>query len=227
MNRSILLGNDRVAIPWPEVIFQKRPINSILNMNLSRIIKTALVLGTLAFCTHSALAQDPFIGEIKIVPYNFAPRGWAFCDGQLLAIGQNQALFSLLGTTYGGDGRTTFALPDLRGRFPLGAGNGPGLTPVNLGEKSGRESYTLTVANLPAHTHPLLGNQTEASAISPSGNTLAAKARVPLYTSEAPNVPMNAQSVGATGGNAPYEVTPPYTSVNYIIALVGIYPSRS
>lgn len=195
-------------------------------MNLSRIIKATLILGTLACGTHSAFAQ-PYLGQIIMVPYNFEPQGWAFCDGRLLSISQNTALFALLGTTYGGNGINTFALPDLRGRFPLGAGNGPGLTPAFLGEEGGSETYTLTVAQLPAHTHPLQANDTEASAVSPSGNTLAAKARVPLYTTSNPTVTMNPQSVGVVGGNQPYPVTPPFTAVNYIIALQGIFPSRN
>lgn len=198
-------------------------------MNLSRIIKTALLLGVLACGTRSAFAQatEPFIGQIIMVPYDFAPQGWALCEGQLLSINQNQALFSLLGTTYGGDGRTNFALPDLRGRFPLGTGGGPGLTSRFLGEEGGAENYTLTIAQLPAHTHPIMASSAEAAATSPGGNILAAKARVPLYQGGAPDVAMSSQSVAPSGGSQPHPVMPPFTSVRFIIALQGVYPSRN
>ncbi|HUJ42972.1 MAG TPA: tail fiber protein [Opitutaceae bacterium] len=196
-------------------------------MHFSRITKIMLVLGTLACGTHLALAQtEPFLGEIRMVGFNFAPQGWALCNGQTLSISQNTALFSLLGTQFGGNGTSTFCLPNLQGRFPLGAGTGSYGTYYN-GESGGAEVYTLTVAQLPAHAHPLMASTDEATAVSPTGNTLASKARVPLYTTSAPNTMMNSASVGATGGNQPYEVMPPYQVVTFIIALQGIYPSRS
>lgn len=198
-------------------------------MHLSRITKIALLVGTLACGTHSALAQDPFLGEIRMVGFNFAPRGWAFCAGQLLPISENIALFSVLGTTYGGNGISNFALPDLRSRVPICMGNGAGLSTYEIGQKGGAETVTLTVAQLPAHSHPLMGSAIEATAITPSGNTLASKARVPLYTNSSPEPTQtfNGASIGATGGNEPFQILPPYLSVNYIIALEGIFPSSS
>jgi microcystin-dependent protein len=198
------------------------------HMNVTRLFRTLALASTLLVGSHTAVAQaDPFIGQIAIVPYNFAPIGWTFCAGQLLPISQNTALFSLLGTNYGGNGLNTFGLPDLRGRFPLGAGSGPGLTPRLLGEMGGAEAYTMTIAQLPAHAHPLMAQSAEATLSSPNNALLAAKARVPLYAPGGPNVFMGAGSIGSTGGNQPYQVMPPYTTVNYIIALEGIYPSRS
>lgn len=136
------------------------------------VLAVVLVLaGSLA---STAVAQEPFLGEIRWVPYNFAPRGWAFCDGQLLSISENTALFALIGTTFGGDGRTTFALPDLRGRVALHAGSGPGLTPRQLGQVGGQEQVTLTPGQMPAHSHPLNASSGAASEGSPAGNVLAA-----------------------------------------------------
>lgn len=164
---------------------------------------------------------------------NFAPRGWAFCDGQLLAISQNDALFSLLGIIYGGDGRTTFGLPDLRGRAPMHYGSGPGLTPRSLGKKGGAEQVTLTANQMPAHSHALFGLQATgnpADTSDPTGNSLA---MANIYRAENPNVDMSAGSVsvtgtpGNTGGGQVHENMAPFTAVHFIIALVGIYPSRT
>lgn len=149
------------------------------------------------------------------------------CNGQLLSIAQNTALFSLLGTQYGGDGQSTFALPDLRGRFPLGAGQGPGLSPRTQGETGGAEQYTLTVAQLPAHTHPLAASKTEATVTSPAGVLLGAKARVPLYATPGNFTTMSTLSIGSTGGTQPHPAMPPYVVLNFIIALQGIYPARN
>jgi microcystin-dependent protein len=195
-------------------------------MKLSRIIASVFVLGTLAWGTCSASAQTPLLGEIKMVGFNFAPLGYQLCEGQILSIPQNTALFSLLGTQFGGDGIHTFALPDMRSRVPMGQGSGIGLSPRVVGEVGGQESYTLTVAQLPAHSHPLEASIVEATVVSPNGAALAAKARVPLYTSGSPTVMMNAASVGVTGGNQPYPALPPYLVVTFIIAMEGIYPSR-
>ncbi len=174
----------------------------------------------------AAHAQDPFIGEIRMFAGNFAPRGWAFCDGQLLPIAQNTALFSLLGTTYGGDGRTTFALPDLRGRFPLHAGSGPGLTNRRLGEKAGAESHTLTTNQIPSHTHRAWADSTVGVAGGP-GDSLPARnaAGIPHYGKN-PNTTLAPDFIESAGGNQPHSIMPPYTVVNFIIALQGIYPSR-
>jgi len=193
-------------------------------MKLSRLVASLVVLGSLALGTHKARAQaEPFLGQIIMVPYNFAPRGWLLCEGQLLPINQNSALFALLGTQYGGDGITTFAVPDLRGRFPLGTGSS--LHGFN-GEMGGSETYTLTVAQLPAHSHPLIASTSEATVASPTNAALASKARVPLYAPATNGAMMAASSIGQTGGNQPYPVMPPYTTVTYIIATQGIFPAR-
>jgi microcystin-dependent protein len=164
---------------------------------------------------------EPFIAEIRIVAFNFAPRGWALCDGQLLPINQNQALFSLLGTTYGGNGQTTFALPDLRGRSPVNPG-----TQITLGERGGEENHTLTTPEMPAHTHPVNGDAADASATTPAGNVWAASTSNP-FSSSAPNTVLSAASVGTAGGSQPHNNLQPYTVVNFVIALTGIFPSRN
>jgi microcystin-dependent protein len=194
-------------------------------MKLPRIVKTLAAVCAVACGANHALAQvEPFVGQIIMVPYNFAPNGWAKCEGQLLSISQNTALFSLLGTQFGGDGISNFALPDLRGRFPLGTGSSE--HSFN-GELGGQEAYTLTVAQLPAHSHPLLAAHSEATLSSPSNAVLAGKARVPLYAGANDGTMMSAGAIGSTGGGQPYPVMPPFTTVTYIIALQGIYPSRS
>jgi microcystin-dependent protein len=196
-------------------------------MKLKRIATTLIVVSALAGVARTAKAQaEPFLGQIALVPYNFAPIGWQFCQGQLLSIPQNTALFSLLGTTYGGDGIHTFALPDLRGRVPIGSGEGPGLSPVALGETGGAETYTLTIAQLPAHSHPLMASTLEAAVVSPTGSVLGSKARVPLYSGPGELTTMAPASIGETGGNEPYLVRNPYLGLNYIIAMQGIFPSR-
>ncbi|AUS07266.1 phage tail protein [Tamlana carrageenivorans] len=158
---------------------------------------------------------------------NFAPRGWAFCDGQLLAISQNQALFSLLGTTYGGDGRTTFALPDLRGRVPMHAGNGPGLTPRTQGAKSGSETNTLSVSQMPSHSHPVNAVAEDGDQSVPTGNVPAGtKVLDKEYANATPNTVMGSAMIGNQGGGQPVNNMQPYTAIRFIIALSGIYPSR-
>lgn len=170
--------------------------------------------------------SEPFIGQIIQFGGNFAPRGWAFCDGQLLPIAAYSALFSILGTTYGGDGITTFGLPDLRGRAAIHAGHGPGLSPYGLGETGGREDVTLTVRELPSHTHATrtaysTGPGTTAS---PSG-AVNAEAEEDIYG--ASDATDTGPSTGATGGSIPFDIRQPWLGVNFIIALQGIYPSRS
>ena len=174
-----------------------------------------------------ARASEPFVGEIMMFAGTFAPRGWAFCDGQLLLINQNDALFSLLGTTYGGDGRTTFGLPDLRGRIPMHAGTGPGLSNRPWGEKSGAESVTLLTNHLPVHSHALRADKAKGKLSSPTGNVLAHDRRDTQYSDQGPDVDMNKDAIQATGGSGSHDNMPPYLSVNYCIALVGIYPSRN
>lgn len=172
--------------------------------------------------------MEPFIGMIVQFAGNFAPRGWAFCDGQLLAIAQNSALFSILGTTYGGDGRTTFALPDLRGRVPIHPGNGPGLSPYTLGQQGGAESVTLTINNMPSHGHGLSGSSSTGITGDPKDATFATTptSGATNYTPDNPDVPMNTTLVGHTGGSQPFGIVQPYNCINFIIALQGIYPSR-
>ncbi len=173
--------------------------------------------------------SEPFVGEIRMFAGNFAPVGWAFCDGQLLAVSQNDALFSLLGTIYGGDGETTFALPDLRGRLPIhaGAGAGPGLSPRALGSRAGQQSETLTVNQLPSHTHALQASTGLADSPSPGARVLATSTSIDVYIDEAPGTPLNAQAVTSVGGSQSHSNLMPYLCVNFIIALFGIYPSPS
>ena len=173
--------------------------------------------------------SEPFVGEIRMFAGNFAPRGWAFCDGQLLAVSQNDALFSLLGTIYGGDGRTTFGLPDLRGRLPIHAGSGPGLSPRRLGAKGGAEKVTLTVNQMPSHGHRLGATSATASTrdpVSAQGNTAFARAQFDAYTDEMEPVNLSSNTISHVGGSRSHTNLMPFLCVHFIIALVGIYPSR-
>lgn len=168
----------------------------------------------------------PFIGEIRMFGGNFAPRGFAFCNGQLLAIAQNDALFALIGTTYGGDGQTTFALPDLRGRIPVHAGQGPGLSSYSLGESSGTEAVTLTVQQLPAHTHAPQGQSAAGSQAGPDGGVWASSAQN-QFSANAPNAAMSNAAIGPAGGSQPHDNMAPFQVVSFIIALEGVFPSRN
>ena len=172
--------------------------------------------------------SEPFIGQISIMGFNFPPRGWAFCDGQLLPIAQNTALFSLLGTTFGGDGRTTFALPDLRGRFPIQPGSGPGLPFYTWGEKGGTEDVTLTVSQIPPHTHGIQAYNGPGNTFTPENTTWAQDATqsIPTYSTTTPNQSMSANALGTTGGTQPHTNIQPYLAMYYCIAMQGIYPSR-
>lgn len=170
--------------------------------------------------------SEPFVGEIRMFAGNFAPRGWAFCDGQLLAVSQNDALFSLFGTIYGGDGRTTFGLPDMRGRIPLHQGTGPGLSPRRLGAKAGEENVTLTVNQLASHSHDLNASKQAASQASPTGRVLATGVGVRFYREQAQDVDMASTMVANTGGSRSHTNLMPALCVNFIVSLFGIYPSR-
>jgi len=162
---------------------------------------------------------QPFVGEIRMFGGNFAPVGWMFCEGQLLPITGNETLFQLIGATYGGDGMSTFALPDLRGRLPLHVGNG-----FALAEQAGVETVTLTVQQIPAHSHPVLASQNAGSSTQPLNNVTAQNASVQIYRAQAPVAPMNAQAVVATGGNQPHDNFQPYLCIDFIISLFGIFP---
>lgn len=189
---------------------------------------------------------EPFLGEIAFVGFNFAPRGWAFCDGQVMSIAQNTALFSLLGTTYGGDGITTFALPDLRGRLPMHYGQGPGLTGHDLGQPGGAETVTLDASQLPSHSHAattavglgsvrLRGTSAAAASDNPANNLLASTQGL-TYGTGAPMVKMSASSltgkpnaattIAPAGDDQPVQIMPPFLPLNCIIAVEGIFPSR-
>lgn len=169
--------------------------------------------------------SEAFIGEVRFFAFSTVPRGWAPCDGQLLAIAQNQALFSILGTTYGGDGRTTFALPDLRGRTPVGAGASPGINPVALGESKGEAEHTLLATEMPMHTHALRGNETPtANARAPGGNVWSSFAN--LYATSS-NTQMAADALSNAGGSQPHSNLQPYLVGCYCIATTGYFPSRS
>jgi len=170
--------------------------------------------------------SEPFIAEIKIFAGNFAPRGYAFCDGQLLPIAQNTALFSLIGTTYGGDGRTTTALPNLQGRTPMHPGRGPGLTPRLLGEKGGYETVLLGQNQLASHTHALRATQEDAIQTNPTGMAYAVTDN-DAYSIEGTPVNMSSETTANTGGSEAHNNMQPYLVLNYIIALTGIYPSRN
>ena len=174
--------------------------------------------------------MEPFLGQLMLVGFNFAPKGWAFCNGQLMSIAQNTALFSLLGTTYGGDGVTTFALPDLRGRAANHFGQGPGLSNYVQGEASGTETVTLLTTEIPAHNHPVLANSATGNTTSPEGAILASYGTsLPPegpYTNANANTTLAVNAVGPTGGSQPHNNLSPFLTLNYIIALEGIYPSR-
>ena len=170
--------------------------------------------------------SEPFIAEIRIFPGNFAPRSWAFCNGQLLPISQNTALFSLLGTTYGGDGRTTFALPDLQGRAPMHPGQGPGLSLRDLGQTDGVETVTLLESEMPHHAHTLSADNALGNSRSPAGNSLARAVGGLAYRAPSSLVAMSDQALSISGGSLPHNNMQPYLVLNFIIALQGIFPAR-
>jgi len=181
--------------------------------------------------TIPSIAQEAFIGEVRIFAGNFAPRGWALCEGQLLAISQNTALFSILGTTYGGDGRTTFGLPDLRGRVAIAPGTGPGLSSKRLGERGGVENVTLIATQIPSHKHTAILNadSTVATTDRPASGLLARNAGAVPQFGDTVNTAMHAGSisVGNTGGSQSHTNVQPFLAIHYIIALQGTYPSRN
>jgi microcystin-dependent protein len=174
--------------------------------------------------------MDPFVAEIRIFPFNFAPKGWAFCDGQILPLSQNTALFSLLGTTYGGDGKSNFALPDMQGNAPMHPRQGPGLSLHDLGETGGSETVTLLESEMPAHSHNLKAASGTGTKSTPAANSLARTSGATPYiaASPAPSLtPMAAQAITPAGGDQPHNNLQPYLTLNFCIALQGVFPPRS
>ncbi|HSR50533.1 MAG TPA: tail fiber protein [Acidobacteriota bacterium] len=171
--------------------------------------------------------SEPFLAEIRMVGFNFAPRGWAFCDGQILPINQNQSLYSLLGTTYGGDGRTSFALPDLRGRTPIHVGRSNGGADHREGQKSGEETHTLAANEMPQHKHIVKASSTDANSGPPTNHVLARSTTPEAYRAAGNLNNMSTQSVLNVGGGQAHENMQPYLTVNFCIALQGLFPSRN
>jgi microcystin-dependent protein len=163
----------------------------------------------------------PFLGEIKLISWNYPPKGWAFCNGQFMPINQNQALFSLFGTYYGGNGQTTFALPDLRGRGALHQGAG-----FTIGQAGGEEAHTLTPNEMPAHTHPLVASQNDGNIQQPTGNVLARTVNN-IYAAASALTSLKPSSITPYGGSQPHDNMQPYLTINFVVALVGVYPSRN
>jgi microcystin-dependent protein len=200
-----------------------------------RLAGSVALTATVAIATTvaaPAAAQENYLGQIIPVAFTFCPRGTVSAEGQLLAINQNQALFSLYGTNFGGDGRTTFAMPDLRGRSPMGNGTGPGLSFRALGQKGGDESTTLDVTNLPGHTHTVNANNADGDKAGPGGKLLAAaptggSGNETIYSTALANVTMNPAMIGHTGGNQPMSTVDPYITIRYCIVTQGLFPSRN
>lgn len=170
---------------------------------------------------------QPYVGEIRMFAGNFPPAGWSFCDGQLMPIAENETLFQLIGTTYGGDGQETFALPNLQSRIPIHFGTGPGGITRQLAEAAGTESETLTVQQIPAHSHPLLASMGTGTQNAPEGEVLASGSSVSIYRPQAPSQPLAAQTISPTGGSQPHDNMVPFMCINFIISQFGIFPSPS
>jgi microcystin-dependent protein len=190
------------------------------------VVGASVVAGGLTW-SRPAVAADPFLGQIQYFAFNFAPRTWSFCNGQILPIAQNTALFSLFGTIYGGDGRTSFALPDMRGRSPVHWGHGAGLSTRRIGERNGAEEVVLGVSELPSHTHALMATSNRGDQTDPTGAVLSRDGRDETYRAEAPNTNMHADSILAAGAGQAHENMAPYLAVNCNVALQGTYPSRN
>ena len=170
---------------------------------------------------------EPYVGEIRMFGGNFAPAGWAFCDGQPMPISENEILFNLIGTTYGGDGQETFDLPNLQSRIPIHAGTGSDGITYQLAEAAGVESVTLSVQQIPSHTHTMLATSDVGTANTPGGNFLAQSAGVKMYSAAAPNTPLAASTITPVGGSQPHENMQPYLAINFIISLFGVFPTQT
>jgi len=174
--------------------------------------------------------MDPFVAEIRIFPFNFAPKGWAFCDGQILPLSQNTALFSLLGTTYGGDGKSNFALPDLQGRAPMHPGQGPGLSLHDLGETGGSETVSLLESEIPSHSHTVMANAAVGNRTTPAANSISRVTGSTPFVPGSPAPPiitMSPNSIAPAGGDQPHNNMQPYLTLNFCIALQGVFPPRT
>ncbi len=208
--------------------------SSILSLPLFTFL-TGLTISSALVWSPDAKADEPFIGEIRMFGGSFAPRNWVFCDGQTLQISEFSDVFAVLGTTYGGDGRTTVGVPDMRGRAPMHEGSGPGLTTRRLGERGGAETVTLTANQIPVHTHTatsiLHATSTDGTVIDPTGAVLADDGRDRIYNTQTPDVTMSAEAITTTisnaGGGGAHPNMMPYTVVNFIMATSGIFPSQS
>jgi microcystin-dependent protein len=169
----------------------------------------------------------PYVGEIRMFAGNFAPNGWMFCEGQTLPISENEVLFQLIGTTYGGDGEETFNLPNLASRVPVHMGTGPDGTTYQIGEMAGTEEVTLTTGQIPNHTHPMFGSLDPAGQQSPASNVTAKSTQVDLYINAVPQANLNTQAISTVGGSQPHENCQPFLCINYIISLFGVFPSQT
>ncbi|HSS77023.1 MAG TPA: phage tail protein [Thermoanaerobaculia bacterium] len=171
--------------------------------------------------------MDPFVAEIRIFPFNFAPKGWAFCDGQILPLSQNTALFSLLGTTYGGDGKSNFALPNMQGNAPMHPGQGPGLSLHDLGETGGSDTVSLLESEIPSHSHGFIVSQSDATDQSPVNELLAAGVGIGQYGTPGAITQLSSNALAPAGGDQPHNNMQPYLTLNFCIALQGVYPPRT
>ncbi len=192
-------------------------------------MKKYIIILILILCSNFKLySQEQYLGEIRMFAGSFAPRGWAMCNGQLLPVNQNQALFSLLGTTYGGNGQTSFALPDFRGKVPVHFGQGSGLSAYSLGQTGGSETATISISQMPAHSHQVNALTAEGNQNSPTGNLPANTKNLDKeYSTATADTTMNAAMIGNTGGGQAFSIKAPTNTVTFIIAITGIFPSRN
>jgi microcystin-dependent protein len=192
---------------------------------MPRRLAFAVVVACCSVGAEEARAFEPYVGEVRLLAFNFCPNGWLEANGALLPISENEILFQLYGTTWGGDGETTFALPDLRGRTPIAVGQGPGLSSRQIGEAGGAETATLEQSQLPAHTHVAAATTDPASAVLPTGRLPSARSRTPIYRSGSPaDAARAAAAVGTTGGGQPHENMAPFATLRWCVSLFGVFP---